>query len=95
MLFSINTKSSAEKYAKYKFIEVKILPKNFNFPIAINIYGDKVAILLSSGDLEPITILIEDKGLSEDFKTYFEILWNISKKLSNNQLKKSRGKKDC
>jgi len=79
MVFINSDFEAAKKFCKYKFIEARILPNNFSSPIAINIYGEKIAILLGSGTIEPISILIEDKGLSDDFKTYFNILWKISK----------------
>ena len=81
MLFINQDKKTAEKFAKYKYIEARLLPDKFSSPIAINIYGNKTAILLGSESIEPITILIEDKGLSNDFKSYFQLLWKISKTL--------------
>ncbi len=81
MLFINEDKEAAKKFSKYKFIEVKLLPKIFASPIAINIYGNKTAILLGSETIEPISILIEDKGLSDDFKIYFDMLWKSSKHL--------------
>jgi sugar-specific transcriptional regulator TrmB len=81
MLFINNAKDAAKKFSKYKFVQARLLPNKLSSPIAINIYGNKTAILLGSQTLEPITILIEDKGLAEDFKTYFKMLWNISKQI--------------
>ncbi len=81
MLFVHNAKNAAERFSRYRFVQVRLLPDKFSSPIAINIYGDKTAVLLGSQNLEPLTILIKDKGLTEDFKTYFRMLWNISKPL--------------
>ena len=81
MLFTKNEINAAMKFSKYKYINARILPDNLSSPIAINIYGNKVALLLGSGTIEPISILIEDKGMADDFKVYFKILWKISKKL--------------
>jgi hypothetical protein len=81
MLFINNDEDSAKRFSKYKFIKVRLLPNKFGSPIAINIYGNKTAILSGSETLEPITILIEDKGLADGFKTYFKMLWEISKSL--------------
>jgi len=81
MLFINQDEKAAQKFAEYKYIEVRLLPDKFSSPIAINIYGNKTAILLGSETIEPITILIEDEGLSNDFKSYFQILWKISKTL--------------
>jgi len=79
MLFVNQDKLTAKKFGEYKFIEARLLPDEFSSPIAINIYGNKTAILLGSGSIEPITILIEDEGLSNDFKIYFNMMWKISK----------------
>lgn len=81
MLFINQDKESAKIFSKYKYVKARILPDKFSSPIAINIYGDKTAILLGSGEIEPITILIEDKGLSSEFKSYFALLWDMSKSL--------------
>mgnify|MGYP001614759758 CR=1 FL=1 len=81
MLFINSDKEAAKKFAKFKYIEVKLLPNKFSSPIAINIYGDKTAILLGSETIEPLTILIEDKNMANDFKIYFKMLWNISKSI--------------
>jgi sugar-specific transcriptional regulator TrmB len=79
MLFISQDKESAKEFSKYSYVETRLLPNKFSSPIAINIYGDKTAILLGSETTEPITILIEDKGLSNDFKIYFQMLWKISR----------------
>ncbi len=79
MLFACNEKDAAKRLRKFGLIKARLLPESFDSPIAINIYGNKVALLLGSGTVEPITILIEDKFLSQDFKNYFNLLWKISK----------------
>ncbi|MFH1915904.1 MAG: helix-turn-helix domain-containing protein [Nanoarchaeota archaeon] len=81
MLFINQDKETAKKFEQYKYIEAKLLPNKFSSPIAINIYGKKTAILLGSDTTEPITILIEDEGLSNDFRMYFNMLWKISKSI--------------
>jgi hypothetical protein len=51
-------------------------------PIVINIYGDKVAFLTDDAEKQSyLTILIEDKNLSEDFRKYFYAIWSISKNI--------------
>lgn len=79
MLFSGNAIDSARKFSKYKYIQARILPNKFTSPIAINIYGNKIAFLLGSETMEPVSILIDDKGLSDEFRNYFRMLWSISK----------------
>jgi len=82
MLFISEDRESAKKFSRYKFVKVKLLPKNFVSPIAINIYANKTAILLGSGTIESTSILIEDKDLSNDFRNYFDMLWKIGKPIS-------------
>jgi HTH-type transcriptional regulator, sugar sensing transcriptional regulator len=79
MLFTSNEAEAAKRFKKFKLISAKILPAEFSSPIAINIYGNKTAILLGSETLEPTSVLIEDEGLADDFRSYFNLLWNISK----------------
>jgi sugar-specific transcriptional regulator TrmB len=83
MLYPPNEVEAAKYFSKLKYIKVRILPKLLSkTPIAINIYGDKVAFLMDDAEKQSqLTILIEDKNLSEDFKNYFYAIWNISKKL--------------
>ncbi len=52
--------------------------KNFNLNSATFICGDKVASLKLAED-EPIGVLVEDKVIADDYRTYFEIFWNMSK----------------
>ncbi len=79
MLFTNNEKAAAKKFKKYKFVTARIMPEDLGAPIAINIWGNKTAILLGSETIEPTSILIEDSGLTGNFRTYFEMLWKLSR----------------
>lgn len=83
MLYPSDELEAAKYFAKLKYIKVRILPKLLSkTPIAINIYGDKVAFLMDDAEKQSnLTILIEDKNLSEDFRKYFYAIWSISKKI--------------
>ena len=81
MLFVKNEKEAARKFLKYNYIQAKLLPDVFDSPIAINIYGEKIALFLGSESIDPISILIEDTALAEHFRKYFLLLWNISKRV--------------
>lgn len=78
MLFSSEDIESAREFNKLKHTKVRLLPEKYISPITINIYGSKTAILMASGTLEPISIIIDDKSLSDDFRVYFKHLWNKS-----------------
>ena len=62
------------------FTEVRLLPKNITIPVATHIYSNKVLITIWEPDL--IAILIEAKEISETYKSHFNLLWNISKKIN-------------
>jgi sugar-specific transcriptional regulator TrmB len=52
-------------------------------PLAINIYGDKVAIILWEDN--PLAIVIKNNSVAKGYKEYFEVLWKIAKpKLQKN-----------
>ena len=89
MLFPKNQIETAKRFYKLKYIKTRILPDLLVSPTAINIYGDKVAFLVSSGSQAPLSILIRNGGLSSDFRKYFYSLWKISRKIGqHSQLKK-------
>lgn len=64
---------------KIPLSEIKYLPQKYSSPLAINIYGDKVAIILWSKE-NPLAIVIKNKEISEGYKKYFELMWKIAKK---------------
>lgn len=47
-------------------------------PAVTNIYGDKIAIIIWTD--EPEGIIIENAAAAKAYKSYFDILWNNSKK---------------
>ncbi|MBI2499167.1 hypothetical protein HYV88_02905 [Candidatus Woesearchaeota archaeon] len=56
------------------FAEIRYLPEKYSSPLAINIYSDKVAIILWSKE-SPIAIVIKNKEISEGYRKYFELVW--------------------
>jgi sugar-specific transcriptional regulator TrmB len=60
------------------FGESRYLPESYAGIVSTNIYADKVAIIVWSN--EPVAILIKEKSVSEAYKNYFDLLWNIAKK---------------
>lgn len=58
--------------------EIRYLPGKYASPVAVNIYGDKTAIILWA--TEPIAIVIRHPEISQGYKNYFELLWKIAKK---------------
>ncbi len=66
------------KTDKSKLTEYKKIPSDVISPATINIYDGKVAIFI--WDETPEAILIENKDVSETFKSYFNFIWNRAKK---------------
>lgn len=64
---------------KIPFAEIKYLPQKYSSPLAINIYGDKVAIILWSKE-NPFAIVIKNSEVSDGYKKYFELIWKMAKK---------------
>lgn len=82
MLFPSSEINAAGYFSGLKYVDARILPKTWsNSPIAINIYGNKVAFLMGSEAQSSLSILIEDKNLADDFKGYFRALWKVSMKI--------------
>jgi len=71
--------NKTNKKIKIPLSEIKYLPQKYTSPLAVNIYGDKVAIILWSKQ-NPIAIVIKNKEISEGYKKYFELMWRIAKK---------------
>lgn len=60
------------------FALVRTLPKQYDSPVSLNIYDDKVAIIVWG--IEPAAILINNKNIMDAFRNYFNLLWGIAKK---------------
>lgn len=75
----IFNKTKNSKKIKIPFSEIRFLPEKYSSPLAINIYGDKVAIILWSKE-NPFAIVIKDKQISEGYKKYFELMWKSAKR---------------
>jgi hypothetical protein len=56
--------------------EVRYLPKEFESPMVIWIFGNKVAHVLWD---ELIVTIVENKRVADDYRTYFDMLWKSSK----------------
>jgi HTH-type transcriptional regulator, sugar sensing transcriptional regulator len=70
--------NKAKKKIKKPLAEIKYLPEKYSSNMAINIYGDKVAIILWKKE-KPIAILIKDFEIAEAYKKHFDMMWGIAK----------------
>jgi len=67
-----------------KLRESRFVPNElFNFEGDMSIYGDKVAITSFNKEKKPISILIEDKTISEFMRKIFELAWEGAEKYKN------------
>ena len=64
---------------KIPLSEIRYLPEEYSSNMAINIYADKVAIILWKKD-KPIAILIKDEEIAAGYRKHFELMWKISNK---------------
>ncbi len=62
---------------KIPLSEVRILPKEYLTPAAVNVYGDKTATIVW-GD-KPVAFVVENREYADSFRNYFNMLWKIAK----------------
>ena len=66
------TKKSKNRYTKYREVPSDVLSE-----ATVNIYGDKVAILIWEDN--PKGIIIENASVSRTFENYFKFMWRKAK----------------
>jgi len=71
--------NKTEKKLNLPLTEIRYLPQKYSSPLAVNIYGNKVAIILWSKE-NPFAIVIKEKEIAEGYRKYFELMWKIAKK---------------
>jgi len=67
---------ASNKLPKIPLSEIRYLPEKYSNPLAINIYGDKVAIILWKKP--PLAIVIREQEIADSYKKYFELMWRTS-----------------
>ena len=78
IIFNYNALETAKEFSKLPYTKVKVLPKNTIVPTAMDIYPDKVSILLLKE--KPLVFHIDCKEVADSYKAYFEFLWEGSEK---------------
>lgn len=63
---------------KLKYTEAKYLPEKYNSPVSTNICGNQIVLILWSKI--PLVIQIESEEVSNSYKNYFGLIWEIAKK---------------
>jgi sugar-specific transcriptional regulator TrmB len=74
----IFNKDVEDKHPKIPLSEIRYLPEKYSSPLAINIYGDKIAIILWN-KVNPFAIVIKQKEISEGYRKHFEMIWKSAK----------------
>jgi hypothetical protein len=64
-----------ERHKRIPLAKIRYLPKDFRSPVSINIYADKVAIIIWKA---PMAVLIREKEVADSFRSYFNTLWEIA-----------------
>lgn len=77
IIFNNDAAKTAKAYNKFKHTLAKVLPKGTIAPAAMDIYPDKVSILLLKE--KPIVFHIDCKEVAESYQAYFDFLWRLSK----------------
>lgn len=67
-----------KKISRIPLADIRYLPQKYANPVAVNIYGNKTAIILWA--TEPVVIAIRSKEIADAYRNYFELMWKISKK---------------
>ncbi|MGV8152072.1 MAG: TrmB family transcriptional regulator [Candidatus Nanoarchaeia archaeon] len=68
---------SSDQLGKITNSQIRFLPQKYANPLAVNIYKDKVALIL--WQKEPLAILIKNKDIANSYRQYFELMWKIAK----------------
>ena len=71
-------KEVKEQLTKRKLFEGKILPNGFESNSVVNIFGNKVAIVLWK-ERYPTAFLIDNKDIADSFRKWFKLIWGVSK----------------
>jgi sugar-specific transcriptional regulator TrmB len=70
--------NSAGKKMRIPYAEVRYLPEKYSSPLAVNIYADKVAIILWSKEI-PLAVVIKNRQIADGYRKYFEFMWKVAK----------------
>lgn len=71
--------SSSDKKIRVPYSELRFLPEKYSSPLAVNIYGDKVALILWSKE-NPLAIVIKNREISQGYAKYFDFMWKEARK---------------
>ncbi|MDP7115902.1 MAG: hypothetical protein QF632_00015 [Candidatus Woesearchaeota archaeon] len=76
VIFDEDTIDQIQNLIIYKG-RAKTLPKEFITPMEVNMYHDTTFFVVFSKN--PIVMIIENKEITDSFRKYFEVMWEIAK----------------
>jgi sugar-specific transcriptional regulator TrmB len=68
---------ATDKLGRVPLAEIRYLPEKYANPLAVNVYKDKVALILWKKN--PIAIVIKEREIADAYRNYFELMWKIAK----------------
>jgi sugar-specific transcriptional regulator TrmB len=71
--------ASDKKIKGIALSDIRYLPEKYSNPVSVNIYGDKVAIILWASE-EPLAIVIKNREIALGYRNYFEVMWKVARK---------------
>jgi sugar-specific transcriptional regulator TrmB len=78
IIYNSDTRDYGAKRERMKLTRVKYLPNDLSNPTWVDVF--KNALLIVIFTQKPVAFVVRDKEATESFRSYFELLWNISVK---------------
>jgi len=78
IIYNSNAKEYGEVRKQMKITQVKYLPSDLVSPNWIDVFNDAIMFGILSEN-QTLAIVIRDKSLAKSFKSYFELMWKLSK----------------
>ncbi|PIN75734.1 hypothetical protein COV18_02710 [Candidatus Woesearchaeota archaeon CG10_big_fil_rev_8_21_14_0_10_37_12] len=77
IIYNHNAREYGKKRTKFERTKVRYLPNKLVSPNFIDVFKDSVFMMFVLK--QPFGLVIRDESLAKSFKSYFEILWKVSK----------------
>jgi sugar-specific transcriptional regulator TrmB len=78
IIYNSDAKEFGKIREKMKLTDVRYLPNELVSPNWTDIFPDAILIIMILK--KPIAFVVRDKNLADSYRSYFDILWNVSKK---------------
>ena len=79
IVYEYDARDIALERVKAPLTDIRIMPRHFKTPAGINIYNNKVAIVLWIEN--PLLIIIEGEEGAASFHEYFKLIWPIARQI--------------